>query len=188
LSEEVCQLVNRCLAGDESAMVEYVDRFRGQVYGLCYRMLGQRQDAEDMAQETFIRALRSLRHFDQQRDMEPWLLAIAGNRCRSLLATRGKRQAARPLLEELPDDSPNVQAAYHLAEEVDLALMQIREEHRQAFILFHEQELSYAEIARAMKCPLGTVKTWIHRARSELTGWLVDRGVVEESRHAVRTV
>jgi DNA-directed RNA polymerase specialized sigma24 family protein len=60
LAEDVRELVERSLRGDQLAMAELVDRFRGQVFGLCYRMLGHRQDAEDMTQEAFVRALRNL--------------------------------------------------------------------------------------------------------------------------------
>ena len=82
-SHDLATLVSHCLAGDQGAMIALVDRFKGQVFGLCYRMLGQRQDAEDAAQETFVRVLKNLHRWDQARDFEPWLLAIAGNRCRT---------------------------------------------------------------------------------------------------------
>jgi RNA polymerase sigma-70 factor (ECF subfamily) len=59
-----------------------------------------------------------------------------------------------------------------LAEEVELALSGLRDDYRQAFLLFHEQELSYAEIGELLDCPLGTVKTWVHRARLELLSQL----------------
>ncbi len=68
---------------EQSAVVELVETFRGQVFGLCYRMLRHRQDAEDVAQESFVRALRSLKSWDQKREFLPWLLAIAANRCRT---------------------------------------------------------------------------------------------------------
>jgi RNA polymerase sigma-70 factor (ECF subfamily) len=188
LSDEIRHLVDRCLTGNEAAMADFVDRFKGRVFGLCWRMLGQRQDAEDMAQETFVRALKNLHRWDPMRQMEPWLLAIAGNRCRSLLSTRMRRPAPAPLISEVADERPDQTGADNLAEEVRLALLQLRPEYRQAFVLFHEQELSYAEIAEAMDCPLGTVKTWIHRGRSELIERLRDRGVLEESRNAVREI
>ena len=100
--DEIRSLVQQCLAGDQRAMLALVERFEGAVYGLCYRMLGQRQDAEDMAQETFVRALRSLSHWDQEREFLPWLLAIAGNRCRTCLSQRMRRPASTPLVDQLP--------------------------------------------------------------------------------------
>jgi RNA polymerase sigma-70 factor, ECF subfamily len=176
----VRELVRRCLAGDQSAMVELVDAFRGQVFGLCYRMLRHRQDAEDVTQESFVRALRSLKKWDANREFLPWLLAIAGNRCRTLLSTRTRHPAMATLVEHPSDDAVEVDRARNLAEEVDLALENLRSEYRQAFVLFHERQLSYAQISATMQCPLGTVKTWVHRARRELVAQLKSRGIVRE--------
>ena len=169
-------------------MLELVERFQGQVFGLCYRMLGHRQDAEDMAQESFARALRSLAGWDAEREFAPWLLAIAANRCRSLLGVRMNRPRAASLVEDLPDRRPDPRGESSLSEEVELALGRIREEYRQAFLLFHEQELSYADIAAALDCPLGTVKTWVHRARRELARLLAERGVALEPNDAMRGI
>jgi RNA polymerase sigma-70 factor (ECF subfamily) len=180
VSAEVRQLVERSLQGDAAAFGSLVERFHNQVFGLCYRMLGHRQDAEDATQETFLRVLRSLKHWDPSREFSPWLLAIAGNRCRTLLAARGRRPAPLPLPSDdgLLGAVPTGEHDQQLFEEVQAALQQLREEYRQVFLLFHEQQLSYAEIAAALDCPLGTVKTWVHRARQELARHLRrrDRG------------
>jgi RNA polymerase sigma-70 factor, ECF subfamily len=188
LSDDVRQLVGRCLQGDQSAMVELVELHQGQVFGLCYRMLRHRQDAEDVTQESFSRALRRLHTWDNQRPFLPWLLAIAGNRCRTLLAARVRRPATNSLVEQASDDTFDQQRASNLAEEVELALSTLRTEYREAFLLFHQHELSYAQIGATLDCPLGTVKTWVHRARRELIAQLRRRGVVQELRHAVRRV
>jgi len=170
-------------------MIDLVDRYRQQVFGLCYRMLGQRQDAEDAAQETFVRVLRSLSRWDQNRDFEPWLLAIAGNRCRTALAARRRRPSLAGIDEgQFADDSPDIEAAKNLAEEVQLALDMIRDEYREAFVLFHEHELTYEQIAQMLARPLGTIKTWIRRARHELIALLQKREVVWESRHEMRRI
>ncbi len=184
MTDNLRHLVRRCLAGDQRAMLALVDQFRGRVFGLCYRMLGHREDAEDAAQETFVRALKNLRTWDSTRDFEPWLFAIAGNRCRTALARRMRRPGVCSLTEPVAEHRPDGHAVRHLAEEVNLALSSLRPQYRQAFLLFHEQELSYAEIAAALACPIGTVRTWIHRARRELIRQLQMRKVVE-SRHAV---
>jgi RNA polymerase sigma-70 factor, ECF subfamily len=188
LADEVRALVQRSLAGDQTAMLALVDRYQGQVFGLCYRMLGQRQDAEDMAQETFVCALRSLKRWDSEREFLPWLLAIAGNRCRTCLANRMRRPHTLSLVEPVADVQPDVSPARHLAEEVQRALKRLREEYRIAFLLFHEQELSYADIGAALNRPLGTVKTWVHRARRELIEMLRKREVVGEVSHAIRRI
>ena len=181
---DLAPLVERCLSGDQAAMLALVEHFRGQVFGLCYRMLGQREDAEDAAQETFVRVLKNLHRWDQARDFEPWLLAIAGNRCRTALAARKRRPLAEPTVELVADDAPDERPGQQLAEELRLALDGLRDDYKQAFLLFHEHELSYAEIADAMEIPLGTVKTWVHRARRELVDALRLRGAIPEERAA----
>jgi RNA polymerase sigma-70 factor (ECF subfamily) len=171
-------LVRRCLDRDQAAMLALVERFRSRVFGLCYRMLGHRQDAEDAAQETFVRVLKNLHRWDPGRDFVPWLLAIAGNRCRTALAARKRRPTSELAVEWVADDRPDQRPAEQLAEEVHLALAELRPEYRQAFLLFHDHELSYPEIAEAMSVPLGTIKTWVHRARRELIGRLRRREVI----------
>ncbi len=188
MPDDVSDLVRRCLSGDEAAMADLIERFQGQVFGLCVRMLGHRQDAEDMAQESFVRAFRSLNRWDSRREFLPWLLAIAGNRCRTLLAARRRRPRLTGEVDHLPDVRPNRQQQANLAEEMKVGLSYLREEYRQALVLFYQQQLGFAEIAEVLDCPVGTVKTWVHRARRELAEHLRRRGVLEESDHAMRRV
>lgn len=173
------KLVNRCLAGDQTAMAELVGRYQHRVFALCYRMLGHRQDAEDVTQQTLIRVLRNLGNWDQKRDFEPWLFAIAGNRCRTALSLRARKFRAQTIAEPLLDLTPDPQPASQLAEELALALSGLRPEYQEAFRLFHYQELSYEEIAERLSRPVGTIKTWVHRTRLELIRRLRDRGVLE---------
>lgn len=148
-------------------------------------MLGHRQDAEDAVQETFARVAKHLAGWDQQRPIEPWLLTIAGNRCRTLLS---RRKTTLPLIDGLDPASHTAEQAQQaevLDEEVQLALVELRPQHRRAFLLFHHDQLSYAEIAEEMDCPVGTVKTWVHRARTDLIQRLRDREVLAEKKHAM---
>jgi RNA polymerase sigma-70 factor (ECF subfamily) len=186
---DIHNIVQRCLAGNEAAMLSLVRQFQGRVFGLCYRMLGQRQDAEDAAQETFVRVLRHLNGWDPSREFEPWLLAIASNRCRTMLSKRMKSPRSERLIEDCVEDATeHRQAADLLSEEVQLALQHVRDEYREAFLLYHDHEQSYAEIAEIMKSPVGTIKTWVHRARKELVSRLQRRSVIGERNHEVRTV
>lgn len=184
--DEMRRLIQRCLAGEASAQRELIARFEGAVFGLCFRMLGHRQDAEDAAQQSLLRMIRGLHTWDASRDFEPWLLAIAGNRCRTALSKRRERLEELP--EQLPDRTPEPQAAEQLAEELRGALANVRAEYRQAFVLFHENELSYAEIAEMMQVPLGTIKTWVYRARREIIEQLRKRGVITEASHELPRV
>jgi RNA polymerase sigma-70 factor (ECF subfamily) len=185
---ELSDLVDRCIAGDAAAILEWVDRFQGPVFGLCLRIVRHRQDAEDLTQESLVRALRSLTHWDRDRPFLPWLMAIAGNRCRTLLARRSNRPVTSPLIDIVPDSAADDEPARRLAEELLLALDDVRGEYRSAFVLFHEQQLSYAEISERLERPLGTVKTWVHRARREVIQRLRKRGVLAEVRDELRAV
>lgn len=172
-------LVEAIRSGDPQAPRELIARFQGVVFGLCFRMLDHRHDAEDAMQETFIRALRGIFGFDADRPIRPWLLEIAANRCRTALAARARRPApASPCcVVDRPDARPAVADPDDLAGELELALGRLRPEYRRVFTLFHEQGLSYEEIAVALGRPVGTVKTWLHRARAELAAHLASRGV-----------
>src|SRR6185436_7177933 len=118
---------------------------------------------------------------------EPWLLAIAGNRCRTALSNR--RKPVQSLSDDLvPDATPSRDGFDQLDEEIRLALCGLRVEYRRAFSLFHQEGLSYEEVSQRMHVPVGTVKTWVHRARRELIRQLKEREVVQEPRHALRRV
>lgn len=168
-------LVALCLEGSQAAMAELVETFRNRVFLLCFRMLGQRQDAEDVVQETFHRALRSLAGWDPTREFEPWLLAIAGNRCRTLLGYRAKRGRAVTLSVDVPDERPA--PSHGFREELELALQSLRQDHRRAFVMFHVQQKSYQEISAELRVPVSTAKTWVHRARLQLAAALRAREV-----------
>ncbi len=178
MASDLSVLVDKCLAGNQIALGELVDRFRGRVFGLCYRMLGQKEDAEDATQETMIRVVRNLHRWDPNRAFEPWLLTIAGNRCRTRLAKRMRRPGSLSLEHPIPDGRAINDEARLLSEEIDWALAQMRDEYRQVFQLFHEKEMAYADIAETMSIPIGTVKTWVHRARREIVTKLRKRGVL----------
>lgn len=171
-------LVEALRAGDPQAPHLLIERYQGVVFGLCYRMMGHRQDAEDAAQEAFVRALRSIGGFDPSRPLRPWLLEIAANRCRTALSRRARRPAsASQTLADRADPRPALADPDDLAGELERGLQALRPEYRMVFTLFHEQSLSYDEIAAAISRPVGTVKTWLHRARAQLAEDLSRRGV-----------
>src|SRR3954451_1911137 len=84
-------LVEALRAGDARAPRLLIERFQGVLFGVCLRMMGHRQDAEDVLQEVFLRALRAVSGFDGNRPLRPWLLGIAANRCRTALGRRSRR-------------------------------------------------------------------------------------------------
>jgi RNA polymerase sigma-70 factor (ECF subfamily) len=177
-------LARRCLRGDAAAIQALVDRFQAEVFGLCVRLLHHRHDAEDVTQEVFLRVFRSLAGWDSSRPLRPWVMGIAVNRCRTWLAQRSRRPELADYLQDTvagrrEDDSTE------LLREIQAALADLRLEYRTVFTLFHEQGQPYEEIARALDRPVGTIKTWLHRARLEILERLRQRGMVGEDAESV---
>jgi RNA polymerase sigma-70 factor (ECF subfamily) len=170
------------LKGDSLAIETLVGRFQADVFGLCLRMLQHRHDAEDVTQEVFLRVFRSLRRWDSSRPLKPWIMGITVNRCRTWLAQRSRRPEPVDYLHDTvvgraADDSGE------LTSEIHTALQGMRVEYRSVFLLFHEQGLPYEDIGRALEKPVGTIKTWLHRARLEVLAHLQKRGMISEVNH-----
>jgi len=177
-------LVRRCLRDDSAAIQALIDRFQGDVLGLCLRLLHHRHDAEDVCQEVFIRIFRSMRRWDPKRPLKPWVMSIAFNRCKTWLGQRARRPELVDYLHETAA-SPAHEEPSELAGEIQIALQTLRVEYRTVFVLYHEQGLAYDDIATAVRKPVGTVKTWLHRARQEMLEYLQRRGMISEVDHEV---
>ncbi len=185
--DDDADLAQRSLAGDEQAMRSLVERYQGPVFGLSYRMVGNREDAEDVVQDVFLRVFRSLHRWDPLRPMKPWVLMIAANRCRTVLQRRSRQALPTEHVAHIAIDEGRT-GAEDLAEELQLAIEKLRDEYRVCFVLFYQQELSCSEIGEIMDCPLGTVKTWLHRARRELAEHLQRRGVVPDAQFELHKI
>jgi RNA polymerase sigma-70 factor (ECF subfamily) len=179
VSADDLSLVRRCLRGEPAAVQTLVDRFQPEVYGLCVRLLGHRHDAEDVTQEVFLRVFRGLKGWDGVRPLKPWLMSIAINRCRTWLAQRSRRPEPVDYLQDTVA-GPAEDDSAELVREIRAALSELRLEYRTAFVLYHEQGQPYEDIAQALERPVGTIKTWLHRARLELLERLRRRGMVPD--------
>jgi RNA polymerase sigma-70 factor (ECF subfamily) len=113
------------------------------------------------------------------RPLRPWVLGITVNRCRTWVSRRGKGPELADYLHETPDHRPTDDSA-ELRTEIRAAVDALRDEYREVFVLFHEQGQSYEEIAEVVGRPVGTVKTWLHRARFEVLERLRTRGLVPD--------
>ena len=172
------ELVRRCLARDERAYRELVRTYQGPVTNLAWRITGSADDAAEVAQETFIRVLRSLQTYDPERPFRSWLFKIASNLALDLI----RRRKRRPIgLEDLGDeDGPAIEAVdtgpapdegmrKEWAGERFAALVAAMPEHYRAILhLRYREEFSYEEIAATLGMPLGTVKVRLHRAHEAL--------------------
>jgi RNA polymerase sigma-70 factor, ECF subfamily len=182
---DTVELVRACLASDALGWSAFIERFQQPVFGLCLRMLRHRQDAEDVAQDSLVRAIRNLHRWDPQRPLLPWLLTITANRCRTALQRRNRRPLVTDFAIEPAQNAREVNDG-ELAEELELALGELREEYRECFILFYQAELGCAEIGEVMGCPVGTVKTWLYRARHQVAEQLRRRGLTGETIHELQ--
>jgi RNA polymerase sigma-70 factor (ECF subfamily) len=173
--------LERARKGDLTAFNALVVQYQDLVFNLCYRMLGQRQAAEDAAQEAFVSAWRAIATLRGEA-FRPWLLRIAANSCRDELRRRGRRPSSSldQALEdggfEPADPAPAPETSAldaELQRKIEQALRQLPQEQRLAVVLCDIEGLDYAEIAAVMKTSLGTVKSRIARGRSRLRDLLL---------------
>lgn len=166
--------------GDREAFGRLVDLHKRAVYGLCLRLLRHPEEARDAAQEAFARAFASLSVYDAAQPFAPWLLRIARNHCLDQLRRRVP-EAQRVELDADPEDGPGRELAdpaaprgddalerRELARALAAAVAALPSNYREVVHLFHVEHLSYKEIADTMEVPIGTVMTWLHRARARL--------------------
>jgi RNA polymerase sigma-70 factor (ECF subfamily) len=162
----------RSLQGDQQAFAQLVARYQRQVYNLAYRMLENAEDAEDAAQEAFLRAYRALPSFELGRKFSSWLLSIASNLCIDIL--RRRRYAWLSLddvsfrLASSVEDPDGAMLRQEQADQVQCLLGSLPEKYRLVVILRYWHDLSYKEIAETTGLSLNTVKTRLHRARKML--------------------
>lgn len=184
---DINKLIDAHLAGDLKAFGLIVERYQVRLLNFVYRMIGDRERAEDLVQEAFLRVYRHLDRFDKSRKFSTWIYTIASNlaknelrnRSRSPLVTlehsrAGAEEEARPL--DFEDSEQRPDAMYerrHLKALVDRTVARLAAHHREVFVLRELEGKSYEEIAEIMHCNLGTVKSRLNRARqsfAELIG------------------
>lgn len=183
-NQVVASLVRRCVAGDAVAWEEIVQRFNRRIYNICYRFTGSQDDAQDLAQEVFIKIYRTVKTYDTDKgSFMTWVATLTRNllvdHFRKSKQDRVTDSMDEPVAEEdsisvaerLPDvgPSPDTRLQSREAQElVQKALQKLSPELREAVILRDLQDLDYREIALALKVPEGTVKSRINRGRTEL--------------------
>ena len=168
------ELVSRILAGETPLFESIVRRHQDRVYGIASRFLGRGAEAEDAAQEVFLRAYRGLEGFKGNSTLSPWLYRIAFNLCTDALRRRGSPVLRAETLDEraeIPDTRSNPEAAAVSSEEreaVARAVEGLEEPYREAVVLRYYEGLPVEEIAAALGVPFKTAETRLYRARKAL--------------------
>jgi RNA polymerase sigma-70 factor (ECF subfamily) len=165
----------RAIEGDDQAFTRVIEIYQKPVYNLCYRMLGNAGDAEDAAQETFLRAYKSLDRYDAKRSFATWLLSIASHYCIDQL--RKRRFTSFSMDDEdhtwlePPDPGPNPEVSVSIIEkqeQVQKMLEYLGPKDRSAVLMRYWYNYSYQEIAETLSLTVSAVKSRLHRARREL--------------------
>jgi RNA polymerase sigma-70 factor, ECF subfamily len=162
-------LVARCLGGEVEAFESIVHRYQRVLFNAAYRLLGDREDARDVAQAALVKAYEKLPSFDPHYRFFSWIYRIAVNEA---LNTRDRRRPSSPLVADLPDGGGGgVEATIESRERSDsvqAALLRLSAEDREVIVLRHFAEMSYAEIGEALGLAEKTVKSRLHEARQRL--------------------
>ncbi len=189
MNETDRQLIRLASEGNQQAFEELVRKYRDLIYNLIYRMVGNREEAEDLVQETFVKAFRSLGTFNEEFAFSTWLYKIASNHTIDLL--RKKRLQLLSLDEpvrtregqmnrEYPDENFNPERSLITSESTEIifrAIEALPEKYRTIISLRHKEEKSYEEIGQILHIPIGTVKARLFRARELLRQELKKSGL-----------
>jgi RNA polymerase sigma-70 factor (ECF subfamily) len=184
------EVVRHAVRGREAAYRELIRRYQRPVFSLIYRMVRDRELAEDLAQETFVKVLNAVESYRPEFKFSSWIFKIANNtaidhlRRRSLdtlsldgsphAATADAVEATTLQISDGAESALEEVTARELGKQIEVAIARLRPEYRACILLRHVEGRPYEEIAEMLDLPLGTVKTYIHRARNELRILLAD--------------
>jgi RNA polymerase sigma factor (sigma-70 family) len=180
LKEDNSQLIQKALDGDQSAYEGLMKRYKHGIYVMIYQMIKNREETEDLVQETFMKAFKALRYYNDQFAFSTWLYKIAYNNC--IDAIRKRKLKIMPLdrpiqhsdgetVQDIRDDSTSPEKEYLYTEKrryIQNAIDSLPEIYREVIRLRHQEERSYEEISDMLDLPIGTVKARIFRAREML--------------------
>ncbi|MDF2787456.1 RNA polymerase sigma factor SigW [Neobacillus niacini] len=172
--------IKQVIKGDQDAFAEIVEIYSNSIYQLGYRMLGNRHEAEDIAQEAFIRAYVNIKSFNQDLKFSTWLFRIATNLCIDRIRKKKpdyyldaevSGTDGLTMYSQLASNSPLPETeleSLELQDSVQKEILKLPEKYRSVIVLKYIEELSLNEISEILDLPLGTVKTRIHRGREAL--------------------
>lgn len=171
------ELVARARAGDQGALRDLVERHYDSCWRYAYRMLGNRADAEDAAQETFLRAIAAIGNYQERAQFRQWLFTILVNQCRNTLVSRNRRHKRFIPTDDIPPDDPNLADSHQppLADdELAAAMDTLPADQREALLLRFGEGMDYAQMSQASGASQSAlrmrVKRGIDKLRSTLEG------------------
>ncbi len=192
-------LIRRLCERDERAFREFVALYRDKVFGVTYRMLGNRQEAEDVAQEVFITIFKSIDRFRGDAKLSTWVYRITANHTKNRLRYLARREGGRQ--NQYDDEAANAgpEVAFvakstspdtaletaQLERRLQKAMESLDESQRILIVLRDIEDLSYDEIAQAVETPVGTVKSRLHRARAAMREYLEEQDGGENNKEKV---
>jgi RNA polymerase sigma-70 factor (ECF subfamily) len=164
------ELLQRLAQGERAAFTEIMNKYRARALNYAYRYLGDFDEAEDAAQDCFVKIYHNCRRFDITREFEPWFYQILTNCCRDRIR---KKSRFADFLERFSTEKQAEEATTEAADKPDPALFaealqKLSPEKREVIVLRFNEDLSYEEIARVLGISTGTVMSRLHRAKKEL--------------------
>jgi len=180
-------LINAAIGGDQLAFRELMKKYRDSIFNLIFRIIRDRTQVEDLTQETFVKAFASLRNFNREYAFSTWLYKIATNSSIDYIRKKKLHTMSinKPISHEDSDYSIELPDSTYEPDKVIIrdqksviiaeAISQLPPKYRKVIVMRHTEERDYAEIAKMLKIPIGTVKAHIFRARELLYKYLRDR-------------
>lgn len=180
-------LLKKCKKNDKEALNQLYKRYEKYIYTLCYRYTNKKEDALDLVQEVFIKVLKNIKSFDENRPFMPWLKRITVHTClnfkrdvKTIISLDQVTTDQGQTLKEAISSQFNLEN-YIIFKETTQTIRDcigsIDEKYRMPLILRHEENLSYEEIAKILDLPLGTLKVNLHRGRKKLQLLLKEKGI-----------
>lgn len=182
------ELIERIKNGNRDAFTELMEKYQTQVFNVAHGMLSDYEDASDATQEVFIKIYKSIASFKGQSAFTTWVYAICRNVCNDILRKRKKQGINMSLygddedegapIKNIKSDAPTPEESVEADERQRLvreAIASLKAEYREVIVYSDMQQLSYEEIAKILKCPVGTVRSRLNRARTALRKILAEK-------------
>lgn len=185
--------VQRARAGDDEAFTRLVETYQTPIYNLCYRMLGSTTEAEEAAQEAFLRAYTQFNRYDPARSFKTWLFSIASHYCIDLLRKRrliwlsieDDNLPPHPALHEPNPGPEETNIRREQTEAIQKVLAKLAPEDRMVIVMRYWHDMSYEEIAETTRATVSAVKSRLHRARGSLADMMQTQATAPSPRPAL---